>query len=87
MGSSITSFKLSSSYLEAFLKYAMSWLSPPSNEVLISKCLLNWCKKIYIKFKKLQKPNLYKFSLEFQKYHQADRDTILRFARPATDTY
>ena len=35
--------KLSSSCLEVFLKYTMSWLSPPSNEVSVQKCLVNWC--------------------------------------------
>ena len=55
----------------------MSWLSPPSNEVLVPKCLVNWC----------EISNLHKFNLEFQKYHKADRDTILRSERAATDSY
>ena len=31
--------------------------------------------------------DLHKFNLEFQKYHKADRDTILRSERAATDSY
>ena len=45
----------------------MSWLSPPSIEV-IPKCLVHWC----------EISNLHKFNLEFQKYHKAGRDTILK---------
>ena len=30
--------------------------------------------------------NLHKFNLEFQKYHKADRDTILRYERASTDS-
>ena len=37
----------------------------------------NWC----------EISNLHKFNLEFQKYHKADRDTILRSERAATDLF
>ena len=76
----LTPCTLSSSCLEVFPKYAMSWLSPPSNEVLVPKCLLslvNWC----------EISNLHKINLEFQKYHKADHDTILRSERDATHSY
>ena len=66
VGFLVTLCKLSSSCLEAFPKYAMSWLSPPSNEVLVSKCLVNWC----------EISNLHKFNLEFQKYHIAEQTVI-----------
>ena len=38
---------------------------------------VNWC----------EISNLHKFNLEFQKYHKADHDTILRSERAATDSY
>ena len=72
----LTPCKLSSSCLEAFPNYAMSWLSPPSNELLVPKYLVNWC----------EISNLHKFNLEFQKYYKANSDTILRSERAATDT-
>ena len=69
--------KLSNSCLKVFPKYAMSWPSPPGNEVLVPKCLVNWC----------EISDLHKFNLEYQKYHKAECDTILRSERTGTDLY
>ena len=70
--SRLPNFSAASALLSLHLEYSDS-----GYEVLVPKCLVNWC----------EISNLHKLNLEFQKYYKADRDTILRSERAATDSY